>query len=340
MTARPHPRDVRDEEIHPAVFVEVRRIHAHAGTRPAVGAVGHVRGKPGFLEAAPAVHEQKIRHRVVGDEKVHPSIIIYIRCHHAPSFAEMRRDSRFPADIRPRPVNTRNATSYSPPPRAPHDVAATGESRLFRHIRERAVAIVAIERITQRLRRTVEITLAAIHQIKVHPAVVIVIKKRAARPARLRQIFLRGLPCRVNPADPALRRRYLFKGIRRRRRSCPQKRKHRWTKRPRQHRQALEKSAPGKKRRLSMQATINHQPHYVQNHTALQKPSPILTTFEWKPRCPVRDTHQTANPCSFVDKYAMAGFESQREHLENALVTANTNIPSAHFESPPSPPAR
>src|SRR5713101_4857737 len=260
-----------------------------------------------LVDAAPA---RLVELRKLANEKVQPPIVVVIEPHRArtPSWS---RDAGLLRHIRESPVTIimiedaasvlrhvqiGKAVAIIIPRRYSHSVAATGDARLFRHICERAVAIVPIKRIAQRLRRTIEITLAAIHQINVHPAVVIVIKKRAARPARLRQIFLRGLPCCVKPADPALRRRYLFKGIRRRRRSCPQKRKHPWTKRPRKQRHALEKSAPRKKKRLTMGRSIKHPRHYAQNHITLQKRSPILTTFEWKPRCPVRGTQQTVNP--------------------------------------------
>ena len=66
---------------------------------PAVRAVGDIGRKSHFFEAAATVHEKKIRHRVVGDKKIHPAIIIYIRGHDSPSFPKMRGDAGLFADI-------------------------------------------------------------------------------------------------------------------------------------------------------------------------------------------------------------------------------------------------
>src|SRR5580693_9206945 len=51
----------------------------------------------------------------------------------------------------------------------------------FRYIGERAVAIVFIEGVAQRQVRCEEIALPAIYQIDVHPAIVVVVEKCAAR---------------------------------------------------------------------------------------------------------------------------------------------------------------
>src|SRR5437773_547992 len=51
---------------------------------------------------------------------------------------------------------------------------------LFRYVRERSVAIVSVERIAQRRIRSEKIALAAVHQVNVHPAVIVVIEKCAA----------------------------------------------------------------------------------------------------------------------------------------------------------------
>ena len=96
-------------------------------------------------------------------------------------------------------VQIREAVAVIVANRDSHAIAAAGHAGFFSHVGERAVAIVAIERVAQRLRRSVKIALAAVDEINVHPAVVIVIKERAARATGLRQVLLSGLACRVNP---------------------------------------------------------------------------------------------------------------------------------------------
>src|ERR1700733_11468426 len=246
--------DVRDEEVHPAVFVEVCRIHAHTRTCPAISAVSDIGGQAHFVEAAAPVHEKKIRHCVVGDKEIHPAIVIYTGGNDSPGFSEMRGDAGLFADIRKsavavimkKPARTRiedardaivmrtvrvhaarkrfvelreltdkqvepaivvvvEPHSARAPPwsgdtrflrdigecsipvvvvkdaaaelrdeqiweavaiiianRGSHAVAATGHAGFFSHTRERTIAVVAIERITQRSRRTVKIAFAAV----------------------------------------------------------------------------------------------------------------------------------------------------------------------------------
>jgi len=60
-------------------------------------------------------------------------------------------------------------------------------------IGETSVAIVPVKSVAQRWRGVVEIALAAIDQIDVHPAIVVVVEERAPRSRSFRQIFLRGV---------------------------------------------------------------------------------------------------------------------------------------------------
>ena len=86
--------DVGDEQIHPTILVEIRRIHAHSRTRPYLQ-----RCRPLLLLRQslriplPAVHEKKVRDRVIGDKKIHPPVIINIGGDHAPGFAGIFGDS-------------------------------------------------------------------------------------------------------------------------------------------------------------------------------------------------------------------------------------------------------
>ena len=50
----------------------------------------------------------------------------------------------------------------------------------FRYVGKRSVAIVLVERVAQRWVRGEKIALATVHQVNVHPAVVVIIEKCAA----------------------------------------------------------------------------------------------------------------------------------------------------------------
>src|SRR5260370_19738703 len=134
--------------------------------------------------------------RKLANEKVQPPIVVVIEPHRArtPSWS---RDAGLLRNIRESPVaiimvedaasvlrhvQIGKTVAIIVPRRDSHAVAATGHARLFRHICERPVAIVAIKRITQRLRRIVKITFAPFHHINLHPPPPPSITKRAPRP--------------------------------------------------------------------------------------------------------------------------------------------------------------
>src|SRR5439155_12573575 len=94
-------------------------------------------------------------------------------------------------------------------------VAAGAHSGLLGDVGERAVPVVAIERVAERRLRIVEIAAAAVHQVDVHPTVVVVVDERAARARGLRQVHLGRPAVRVYPRDAARSRRDLLKGGRR-----------------------------------------------------------------------------------------------------------------------------
>src|ERR1700675_2343527 len=80
--------DVGDEQVHPAVSVEVGRVQAHSRARPAFGAVSHPRRGPDLLEApVAAIREQEVGHCIVGDEQIHATVVIDVGSNHAPSLA-------------------------------------------------------------------------------------------------------------------------------------------------------------------------------------------------------------------------------------------------------------
>src|SRR5208282_1539631 len=98
-----------------------------------------------------------------------------------------------------------------------HAVSAACHSSLFRYVGEGAVAIVPVERIAERARRRIKICLAAVDQIDVHPAVVVVVEEGTPGAARFRQVLFGGLAGGVNPRDAAAGRRNLLEGGLRRR---------------------------------------------------------------------------------------------------------------------------
>src|SRR5262249_35357052 len=89
----------------------------------------------------------------------------------------------------------------------------------FRDVGECAVSVVFIQCVAQRGLRIVEVTLAAVDQVNVHPTIVVVIEKSAAGPGCLRQIALWRFACSVRPFDAAhlrwnLPKRILRSGLR------------------------------------------------------------------------------------------------------------------------------
>src|SRR5262249_19033381 len=92
-------------------------------------------------------------------------------------------------------------------------ISASGDAGLLGHVRESTVAIVVVKRVTERRIRGVEVAGAAVDEVEVHPAIVIVVEERAAGAGGLGEIFLCGLAGRVFPRDAALRGGDFFEGI-------------------------------------------------------------------------------------------------------------------------------
>src|SRR5215475_579089 len=84
---------VCDEEILPSISVEVSRIHPHAGACPATFAEANARLQCDFIPipvaigARASIHEQKILHSIVSDDKVYSAIILAIGGTHSQSFS-------------------------------------------------------------------------------------------------------------------------------------------------------------------------------------------------------------------------------------------------------------
>ncbi len=92
-----------------------------------------------------------------------------------------------------------------------HAVSIPRHASLLRHVRECAVAVVAIECVTERSGRFIEIARSAIHKVDVHPAVVVIVEERAARAYGLRQVHFRRLTTHMNPGDTTGCGRNFFK---------------------------------------------------------------------------------------------------------------------------------
>src|ERR1700682_1289222 len=82
--------------------------------------------------------------------------------------------------------------------------------RFFRNIGKCSVPVVVIQRIALRRIWSVKIAFPAIDQINVHPPVIVIIQKCAARSGRFRQIFLRRFCVGMPPGNATGRRRNLF----------------------------------------------------------------------------------------------------------------------------------
>src|SRR5262249_53138430 len=82
-----------------------------------------------------------------------------------------------------------------------HSVASAWHASLLRYVGKRAIAIVTIQRVAKRGLWVEEIAAAAIDQIDVHPAVIVVVEEGAAGSGSLRQVVLSGTAVYVSPCD-------------------------------------------------------------------------------------------------------------------------------------------
>src|SRR5258708_6790522 len=92
--------DVGDEQILPAVLIEIGGIDAHAGAFAPVLTVGHAGAETHLFKfSVVLVHEKEICDRVVGDEEIHPTVVVHVRGNHAPGFTERFADAGFLSDV-------------------------------------------------------------------------------------------------------------------------------------------------------------------------------------------------------------------------------------------------
>ena len=73
-----------------------------------------------------------------------------------------------------------------------HAITTTSNTGRFGDIGEGTVAVIAVERVAQRLRWSEDVAFPAIDEINVHPAVVVVVAKGASGARGLRKVFFRG----------------------------------------------------------------------------------------------------------------------------------------------------
>src|SRR6185437_12978269 len=80
--------EVGDEHVHEAILVEISGVDSHAGPSLAAFAERDTGCESDLLEVLPLlILEQEIGLGIVGDEQVHPAIIIYVGGDHRPTFA-------------------------------------------------------------------------------------------------------------------------------------------------------------------------------------------------------------------------------------------------------------
>ena len=117
--------EVRDRDAHPARVVEVGRVDAHAGARPAVGAEGDAGLDADLLEGAVAlVAIELVGLRVVGDDQIRPAVLIVVEHRHAERFRARVEDAARRGDVLERPV--------AAVAKEPAGVAAVGLGRAIR----------------------------------------------------------------------------------------------------------------------------------------------------------------------------------------------------------------
>src|SRR5215469_688935 len=182
---------VGDEQIHPAIFVEIGGIETHSGTRPASRTVSDTGGGASFLKLSGSlVHEQKIGHGIVADPQIHQAVVVNVGRDHAPSFSEMAGDAGLLADVGERAISivvVKNAAAILRDVQIRKSVvivianrnalteSACRYTRFVRNVGEGAIAIIFVQGVAQRWIGREKITLTAIHQVNVHPAVPVVI---------------------------------------------------------------------------------------------------------------------------------------------------------------------
>src|SRR5205823_2359041 len=93
--------NVGDEQVLPAILIEVCGVDAHARSSASVLAESNTGGEANFFKfAVAAVSKEKILDGVVRDKKIHPAVIVDIRRNNSPRLAENFTDARLRRYVR------------------------------------------------------------------------------------------------------------------------------------------------------------------------------------------------------------------------------------------------
>ena len=151
------------------------------------------------------------------DEKVQPAVIVVIEPHRTGTPARTSH-ARFRSYIRKGPVTVvvvENAVlilrekqvgesvSVVVSDRHTHAVGIARDACGQGYVGERAIAIVAVKSVAQWFWRRIEVRWAAVHEVDIHPTVIVVVEKSAACTHGLRQVHVGRLPARVHPGYSA-----------------------------------------------------------------------------------------------------------------------------------------
>src|ERR1700730_1442289 len=92
--------EVRHEEAHPSILIEIGRVYAHPRSRPAAIAVSNAGSRGDLIEFSLAtIDEEKIGHRVVAYPEVDQSVVVDVGGNHAPYLPESAGDAGLLADL-------------------------------------------------------------------------------------------------------------------------------------------------------------------------------------------------------------------------------------------------
>src|SRR5256884_2099151 len=97
--------EVRHEQAHPSIIIEIGGVHAHAGSRPAAVTVSNACSRGDLIEFSLAtIDEEKIGHRVVAYPQVDQSVVVDVGRDHAPYLAEVTGNAGLLADVGERAI--------------------------------------------------------------------------------------------------------------------------------------------------------------------------------------------------------------------------------------------
>src|SRR5438132_5481803 len=92
--------EVRYEQAHPSIIIEIGRIHAHARSCPAAITVSNAGSRRDLIKLSLAtIDKQKIGHRVIAHPEVNQSVVVDIGRNRTPHLAEMTGDAGLVTDI-------------------------------------------------------------------------------------------------------------------------------------------------------------------------------------------------------------------------------------------------